>query len=100
MISNQLKVFLPSNETYIGSKIFMNNPFTGFSQGTCGPHTLTRVPSDDQNEPAVEWIKTRWTYLGQGLINELVDRIGGSAVWSKDGKVLVFSAMPSSGVVY
>lgn len=47
----QLQEFIPADETQVGSFVYMNNPFAGYSEGTCGPHSWTRVPSDDPNDP-------------------------------------------------
>lgn len=89
----RLTQFVSANETQIGSSIYMNNPFTGYSEGTCGPHVRMRVPIDDPNQPSLQWIKSRWIYLGQGFINHLQDGICGSAIWDDNGRVLGFFRM-------
>ncbi|EER36750.1 conserved hypothetical protein [Histoplasma capsulatum H143] len=94
----RLKEFVPANNTQIGSEIYMNNPYLGYSEGTCGPHVRMRVPNDDPNEPELQWIKARWLYLGQGFIDHLEDGICGSAIWNGDGDVIgFFRYAPRSG---
>lgn len=83
----QLRQFAQAKETQIGSYIYMDNPFTGYIEGTCGPHARLRVPSDDPYEPKQLWLKTRWDYLGQGFSQRMVDGICGSAIWDEQGKV-------------
>jgi hypothetical protein len=68
----------------------MNNPFTGYSEGTRGPHARICVPIDDPNEPRLEWIKASWSYLGKGFTSNLEDGVCGSAIWTEDGKVIGF----------
>lgn len=94
----QLKAFVPVDETQIGSRVYMNNPFLGYSEGTCGSRGRMRVRSKDPNEPEVQWIKTRWLYLGQGFIDHLEDGVCGSAIWNDDGNVIgFFRYAPRSG---
>ncbi|EEH02641.1 conserved hypothetical protein [Histoplasma capsulatum G186AR] len=95
----RLKEFVLANNTQIGSEIYMNNPYLGYSEGTCGPHVRMHVPNDDPNEPEkLQWIKARWLYLGQGFIDHLEDGICGSAIWNDDGNVIgFFRYAPRSG---
>lgn len=94
----QLKEFIPVDETQIGSNIYMNSPLLGYSEGTCGPHSRIRVPSDDPNEPELVWIKARWLYLGQGSVDHLEDGVRGSVIWNDDGNVIgFFRYAPRSG---
>ncbi|EAW17146.1 uncharacterized protein NFIA_005080 [Aspergillus fischeri NRRL 181] len=86
----RLEGFIPANETRIGSPVYMNNPFTGFSEGTCGPHARLRIPSDDPHEVPLKWIRARWVYMGQGFIDRSEDGACGSAIWNDDGQVLGF----------
>lgn len=82
--------FIPADETQIGSEVYMNNPFTGYSEGTCGPHSRLRIPSDDPYQESIQWIKARWVYMGQGFIDRPEDGVCGSAVWNENGQVLGF----------
>ncbi|KAE8421589.1 hypothetical protein BDV36DRAFT_304697 [Aspergillus pseudocaelatus] len=82
--------FIPADETQIGSEVYMNNPFTGYSEGTCGPHSRLRIPSDDPYQGSIQWIKARWVYMGQGFIDRPEDGVCGSAVWNENGQVLGF----------
>ncbi|OJJ48730.1 hypothetical protein ASPZODRAFT_93739 [Penicilliopsis zonata CBS 506.65] len=93
-----LSGLVPAHEVQIGSTIYMNNPFTGYSEGTCGARSWTRVPSDDPHVPNLHWVKTQWSYLGQGFQEQLEDGVCGSAIWSESGKVLAFFRYaPASG---
>ncbi|KKK19667.1 hypothetical protein P175DRAFT_0490682 [Aspergillus ochraceoroseus IBT 24754] len=94
----QLKEFVPVNQVQIGCRVYMNSPLLGYSEGTCGPHGRMRVPSDDPNEPELQWVKTRWVYLGQGFIDHLEDGVCGSVIWNDDGNVIgFFRYAPRSG---
>ncbi|PKX89461.1 uncharacterized protein P174DRAFT_464582 [Aspergillus novofumigatus IBT 16806] len=86
----RLEGFIPANESEIGSPVYMNNPFTGYSEGTCGPHSRLRIPSDDPHGVPLEWIRARWVYMGQGFIDRPEDGACGSAIWNDDGQVLGF----------
>ncbi|KAK2744190.1 hypothetical protein FQN55_006874 [Onygenales sp. PD_40] len=87
-----------SAHTPMGCPVYMNNPFTGYSEGTYGPWGRLRVPSDDPNEPAQRWIRTRWAYLGQGASQHLVDGVCGSPLWTQQGNVVgFFNYAPQSG---
>lgn len=80
-----LKKFVPADATQIGSTVYMNNPYVGYSEGTCGPHARMRIPNDDPSKPELQWIKTRWLYLGQGSTDHLEDEVCGSAIWNDNG---------------
>lgn len=84
----QLREFARASEIQIGSELYMDNPFTGYVEGTCGPHSISRIPSDDPHEPEQLWIRTRWDYLGQGSSKQLEDGIRGSAIWNGNNKVI------------
>ncbi|PYI26357.1 hypothetical protein BP00DRAFT_440065 [Aspergillus indologenus CBS 114.80] len=90
VLPTRLEEFIPANESQIGTHVFMNNPFTGHSEGTCGPHSRLRIPIDDPHEVPLEWIKARWTYMGQGFTDRPKEGSCGSAVWNADGQVLGF----------
>ena len=94
----RLQRFARANETKIGDYVYMNNPFTGYVEGTCGPHAWLRVPIDDLCEPRQEWIRTRWNYLGQESSLQIVDGTCGSAMWNDQGMVIgFFRYAPTSG---
>ncbi|KAE8347319.1 hypothetical protein BDV24DRAFT_157614 [Aspergillus arachidicola] len=78
------------NVQFIGSEVYMNNPFTGYCEGTCGPHSKLRFPSDDPSEGSIKWIQARWAYMGQGFSERPDDSVCGSAVWNENGQVLGF----------
>lgn len=77
-------------DTTIGHDAFMNNPFTGYSEGTFGGCAIQRILSDDPGAPALTWVRVRWAYLGQGSLQSLEDGVCGSAIWKSDGKVVGF----------
>lgn len=94
----KLKGFTSVNNIRINSNIYMNNPFTGYSEGTSGPHVRLRVPSGSPDEPGMIWIRARWLDMGQGFSEQLQDGICGSAIWNDDGNVLgFFRYAPRSG---
>ncbi|KAK2796240.1 hypothetical protein FQN50_009630 [Emmonsiellopsis sp. PD_5] len=94
----RLKRFEKSANIPIGCPVYMNNPFTGYSEGTYGPWGRLRVPSDDPNEPGQRWIRTRWAYLGQGSSEHMVDGVSGSPLWNREGNVVgFFNYAPQSG---
>ena len=94
----QLRQFARANETQTGSFIYMDNPFTGYIEGTHGPRAILRVPSDDPYEPEQRWIKTRWDYLGQGSNQRMGDGMCGSVIWNdRDMVVGFFRYAPTSG---
>ncbi|WEW61233.1 hypothetical protein PRK78_006723 [Emydomyces testavorans] len=82
-----MKNFVKSDEIHISASVFMDNPFTGFIEGTRGPHTTSRNPSSDPHDP---WIRTRWDYLGQGFSNCTVESVRGSAIFDEEGRVTGF----------
>ncbi|CAG7952191.1 unnamed protein product [Penicillium nalgiovense] len=92
----QLQDFVSIDELQIGANVYMNSPFTGYSEGTCGPHGRMRVPSDDPSQH--KWVKARWCYTGQGFAETLQDGVCGSAIWNDDGNVIgFFRYAPRSG---
>ncbi|KUM56782.1 hypothetical protein ACN42_g10418 [Penicillium freii] len=94
----RLRSFVTADSLTTGDKIYMNNPFVGYSEGVCGPHARERIPCDDPAQPAFEWIRTRWCYMGQGSTESLQDGVRGSAIWNKDGNVIgFFRYAPASG---
>jgi hypothetical protein len=88
--ATKLQDFLPFTELFMAQLVYMNNPFTGYTRGMVGAYSITRIPSDDRNATDMRWIKTRWFYLGQDFVKELVDGVCGSVIWDIDGKVLGF----------
>jgi hypothetical protein len=86
----RLSGFKPSLDMKIGQTIYMNNPFSGYSEGVCGPASDYCVPSDDPNVPSLNWVRTRWVYMGQGYQDKLEDGVCGSAIWDDDGAVIGF----------
>ncbi|KAB8234266.1 uncharacterized protein BDW43DRAFT_318883 [Aspergillus alliaceus] len=60
----KLTGFVQAAETRIGNDIFLDSLFSGFIEGTRGPHSLLRVPSDDPFEPEQVWIRCQWGYMG------------------------------------
>ncbi|KAL1982646.1 hypothetical protein VTN96DRAFT_1016 [Rasamsonia emersonii] len=94
----RLQEFAQASEIHIGSELYMDNPFTGYAEGTCGPHSISRIPTDDPHKPEQLWIRTRWDYLGQGSSKQLEDGICGSAIWNGNNKVIgFFRYAPKSG---
>ncbi|KAB8214231.1 hypothetical protein BDV33DRAFT_196279 [Aspergillus novoparasiticus] len=65
--------FIPANDTQIGSEVYMSNPFTGYCEGTCGPHSRLRIPSDDPSEASIKWIKARWVYMGHAFSGGIME---------------------------
>lgn len=47
----KLERFVRAAETKIGDKVSLDSPFSGFLEGTRGPHSILQVPSDDDLEP-------------------------------------------------
>lgn len=48
-----------SANTPFGSPVYMNNPFTGYSEETSGLWRRLQVTSDDLKELTQQWIRTR-----------------------------------------
>ncbi|WEW59176.1 hypothetical protein PRK78_004645 [Emydomyces testavorans] len=88
-----LKVFIHTSEITPGDLVFMDTPFTGYEEGTANVAAATRVrriPTDDSHEPAMEWMDTRWDYMGQGSVRTFVDGACGSVIWNEEGNVVGF----------
>ena len=95
---SHLTMLEAAKNTTMGDFCYMNNPFTGYSEGTIGPVSTMRVPSDDMNVPELPWVRTQWAYMGQGFRQNLEDGVCGSAIWTQQGKVIgFFQYAPSSG---
>lgn len=91
--------FIRAAEARIGDNVFLDSAFSGFVEGTNGPHASLRVPADDPHQPEQVWIRTRWVYMGQDANQMLVNSVCGSPIWNDDNKVLgFFRYAPSSGV--
>ncbi|KAJ6190478.1 hypothetical protein N7519_000499 [Penicillium mononematosum] len=84
----QLQDFVSIDDLKISANVYMNSPFTGYSEGTCGPHGRLRVPSNDPSQH--KWVKTRWCYMGQGFAETLQDGVCGSAIWNDGGNAIGF----------
>ncbi|KGO63607.1 hypothetical protein PITC_049890 [Penicillium italicum] len=94
----QLQNFVNVDSLMPGDSVYMNNPFVGYSEGVCGPHTRDRIPRDDSNQLTFEWVRTRWCYMGQGSAESLRDGVCGSPIWDKNGNVIgFFRFAPASG---
>lgn len=90
--------FEGSENGSIGDYVLMSNPFMGYGEGTYGPWSESRIPSDNPHEPAHKWIRTRWVYLGQGFSQHMVDGVCGSAMWNERGSIVGFvQYAPASG---
>lgn len=73
------------------SPIYLDSPFTGYIEGTKGPHCMRRFPSDAPlTEPKQIWIKCNWTYMGQGASSELALGAYGSPIWDEHHRVIGF----------
>lgn len=96
----KLEGFVRAAETKIGADVFLDSPFSGFVEGTRGPHSLLQVPFDDPREPEQLWIRCQWDYMGQDTNKFMVDSMCGSAIWDQNHKVLgFFRYAPKSGVL-
>jgi hypothetical protein len=82
--------FMPAGESRFGDFVYMNSPFSGYIEGIYGPPSMSRIPSDDLNEPEMMWIRTRWSYWGQDSTRQLEDGICGSPIWVEGGRVAGF----------
>ncbi|KAJ5372663.1 hypothetical protein N7517_004669 [Penicillium concentricum] len=94
----QLQGLVSADNLHIGPSVYMNSPFVGYCEGTCGPWDRKRVPIGDPSQPQFEWVKTRWCYMGQVSLERLRDGVCGSAIWDDDGNVIgFFRYAPTSG---
>ncbi|KAE8389043.1 hypothetical protein BDV23DRAFT_194689 [Aspergillus alliaceus] len=88
--SFKLTGFVQAAKTRIGNDIFLDSLFSGFIEGTRGPHSLLRVPSDDPFEPEQVWIRCQWGYIGQNSNQAIGDGVCGSVIWNENHKALGF----------
>jgi len=72
-----------------GDFLYMDNPFTGYSEGQFLGTEYRRVPSDEDCE-AHDWVRHQWLWLGQDLVEEPVAGSCGSPVWDENGDLVLF----------
>ncbi|KAI9775992.1 MAG: hypothetical protein M1839_000691, partial [Geoglossum umbratile] len=82
--------------------LFMDNPFTGFAEGTWVATEQRRIPSDE-DVPSFVWVRHDWIWMGQGSVDSPPDGSCGSPVWDVNGELVLFfrfiiSAGPESGL--
>ncbi|CAG8082757.1 unnamed protein product [Penicillium salamii] len=91
--------FVPCDQRpKLGDTVYMDNPFLGSRQGTCGPHARTKITVGDLHEPKHVWVRTQWHYFGQGFAQHVTNGLAGSVIWDDNRNVLgFFRCAPQKG---
>lgn len=68
--------------------VSMNNPFSGYHDGSYVGRQLLRLPADEAKVKHY-WVETHWLYLGNGV--EKMDGSCGCVIVDEDGNAVSFS---------